>query len=93
MTDAGDYGAGGVVFEMEEEADEGGGLVDALTNNRPIGIFNRSFSHTEARWSVFEREIFAGIQAGEHFPIFVDKGERVTLFTDHKLLAIIYRHC
>ena len=85
MTDASDYGVGGVIFEppagCEREADE---LHQVLNGRQIVGVYSRSFNDTESRWSAFEKEIFAIIQACERYPVLLDRGVRVVFFTDHK---------
>ena len=63
MTDASDYGVGGVAFEPPAGGDR------KVGGRQIVGAYSRSFSDTEARWSVFEKEINAIIQACAHYPV------------------------
>jgi hypothetical protein len=67
MTDASGYGVGGAIVEITEEVDETVGLMTVLKSDQLAGVFSRSLNESEARWSVFEKEMFAIIQACEHF--------------------------
>ena len=50
---------------------------------RPIAVYSRSFTETEAAWSTFERELYAireALAATDH----LTKGFQVVVYTDHK---------
>ena len=50
---------------------------------RPIAVYSRSFTETEAAWSTFERELYAireALAATDH----LSKGFQVVVYTDHK---------
>ena len=68
MTDASDYGVGGAIFGAAEDFEETGGSVAALKSDQVAGVFSRSLNDTETRWSAFEKEMFAIIQARERYP-------------------------
>ena len=78
MTDASDYGVGGVAFEPPADCDrEVEELRQGLNGRQIVGAYSRTSNDTETRWGVFEKETFAIIQACGHFPVSLDPGVRV----------------
>ena len=61
----------------EKEADE----LHQVLHGRPIAeVYSRSFYDTESRWIVFEKEIFAIIQARGRYPVLLGPGAKVVFF-------------
>ena len=85
MTDASDDVVGGVAFEppagCHGEVDE---LRQVLNGRQIIGVHSRPFNAAETRWGVFEKEIYAIIQACERYPVLLDPGVRVVFRADRK---------
>ena len=75
MTDASNYGVGGVAFEPAAGGDgEAEDIQQVLEGRQIVGVYRRSFNDTEANWSVFEKEIYAIILACEEYPVPLDRG-------------------
>ena len=74
MTDASDIAVGAVLQQF--------------VNNQwqPISYFSRKLSHTERRYSTFDRELLAVYLAIKHFRHFLE-GRVFSVYTDHKPLT------
>lgn len=68
----------------------GAHLVQTLPNSevRTIGLFSRTLTETQRRWSVPERECFAIVEALKHFA-YILRDVRFRLHVDHKNLVYI----
>ena len=61
LTDANDYGAGGVAFEVDKDLGETECLTAALEARQLVGNYSKAPGPTESRRSVFEKEMRAAI--------------------------------
>ena len=75
-TDASDYALGAYLFQ----------LVDGI--EQPIAFLSRSFTETEQRWTVTERECYAFVYAFQKFEYLL-RDIHFTLRTDHKNLTYV----
>jgi hypothetical protein len=64
-----------------------GGVLQQLENRawRPLAFFSQKLTPTQARYSTFDRELFAAYSAVRHFR-FLLEGRKFRLITDHKPL-------
>jgi hypothetical protein len=53
---------------------------------QPLGFFSRKLEAAQAKWSAFDRELFACVEGIRHFR-FILEGRSFTIFTDHKPLV------
>ncbi len=53
---------------------------------QPLGFFSRKLEAAQAKWSAFDRELFACVEGIRHFR-FILEGRAFTIYTDHKLLV------
>ncbi|XP_043191558.1 uncharacterized protein K02A2.6-like [Amphibalanus amphitrite] len=76
-SDASDRGAGAVLAQLHPDGTE-----------RPVSYWSRSFTDTEQRYSVSERETLSAVQAVERWRIYL-WGRFFTLRTDHSALTTL----
>ena len=76
-SDASDRGAGAVLAQVHPDGTE-----------RPVAYWSRSFTDTERRYSVSERETLSAVQAVERWRIYL-WGRFVTLRTGHSALTTL----
>ena len=76
-TDASDHAMGAIL--QQEDADG---------NRHPVAYASKTFTDTQKRYSVTEREALAIVWALEHFNTYCE-GHKYTLLTDHKALSYI----
>jgi cleavage and polyadenylation specificity factor subunit 1 len=53
---------------------------------QPLGFFSHKLEAVQAKWSVFDRELFACVEGIQHFR-FILEGRAFTIYTDHKPLV------
>jgi cleavage and polyadenylation specificity factor subunit 1 len=53
---------------------------------QPLGFFSRKLEDARAKWSAFDRELYACVEGIRHFR-FILEGRSFTIFTDHKPLV------
>ena len=75
FTDASHYAYSGVLTQA----------VDSPKDLRPIAYTSDSFSNTQQKWSITEKEAFAIYQSVMKFDFYL-KGAECSLCCDHKLL-------
>jgi hypothetical protein len=65
-----------------------GGVLQQLENRawRPLAFFSQKLTPTQARYSTFDRELFAAYSAVRHFR-FLLEGRKFLIITDHKPLV------
>jgi hypothetical protein len=66
-----------------------GGVLQQLENRawRPLAFFSQKLTPTQARYSTFDRELFAAYSAVRHFR-FLLEGRKFHILTDHKPLVL-----
>jgi hypothetical protein len=53
---------------------------------QPLGFFSRKLEDSQAKWSAFDRELYACVEGIRHFR-FILEGRSFTIYTDHKPLV------
>ncbi len=53
---------------------------------QPLGFFSHKLKAAQAKWSAFDRELFACVEGIRHFR-FILEGQTFTIYTDHKPLV------
>jgi hypothetical protein len=53
---------------------------------QPLGFFSRKLESAQAKWSAFDRELYACVEGIRHFR-FILEGRSFTIYTDHKPLV------
>ncbi len=53
---------------------------------QPLGFFSRKLESAQAKWSAFDRELYACVEGIHHFR-FILEGRSFTIYTDHKPLV------
>ena len=76
-SDASDRGAGAVLSQVHPDGSE-----------HPVAFWSRSFTDTERRYSVSEREALSAVQAVERWKVYL-WGRKFTLRTDHSALTTL----
>ena len=76
-SDASDRGAGAVLSQIQPDGSE-----------HPVAFWSRTFTDTERRYSVSEREALSAVQAVERWKVYL-WGRKFTLRTDHSALTTL----
>ena len=76
-SDASDRGAGAVLSQVQPDGSE-----------QPVAFWSRTFTDTERRYSVSEREALSAVQAVERWKVYL-WGRKFTLRTDHSALTTL----
>ena len=76
-SDASDRGAGAVLTQVQPDGSE-----------HPVAFWSRTFTDTERRYSVSEREALSAVQAVERWRVYL-WGRKFTLRTDHSALITL----
>ena len=75
--DASNVGAGAVLLQDRSGVD------------RPVSFFSRKFHSYQRHYSVIEKEALALIWALQHFEVYVNTGNPITIYTDHNPLTFL----
>ena len=76
-SDASDRGAGAVLSQVQADGSE-----------HPVAFWSRTFTDTERRYSVSEREALSAVQSVERWKVYL-WGRKFTLRTDHSALTTL----